>query len=87
MYTIVFSKTAAKDTQKLKATHLDDRAKKLIELLRVNPYQIPPSYEKLVGNLQGMYSRRINSQHRLVYEVYEDMKTVKIISLWTHYER
>lgn len=87
MYTIVFSKTAAKDTKKLKAAHLDDRAKKLIDLLRANPYQNPPSYEKLVGDLQGVYSRRINAQHRLVYEVYEDMKTVKIISLWTHYER
>lgn len=87
MYNIVYAKVAAKDIAKLKAAHLDIRAKKLIDLIRENPYQTPPSYEKLVGDLQGLYSRRINAQHRLVYEVFEEQKTIKIISLWTHYER
>lgn len=87
MYKIVYTKTAKKDVPKLKAAHLDEKATALIDLLRNNPYKTPPSYEKLVGDLQGLYSRRINSQHRLVYEVYEEEKVVKIVSLWTHYER
>lgn len=87
MYQIVYTKAAAKDIPLLKAAGLDDKAKALIGLLRENPYQSPPSCEKLVGDLQGLYSRRINLQHRLVYQVYEDEKTVKIISLWSHYER
>ena len=87
MYAIVFTKTAAKDVPKLKAAHLDATAKALIDVLRNNPYQTPPSYEKLVGELHGLYSRRINRQHRLVYEVLEEQKTVKIVSMWTHYER
>lgn len=87
MYRIVYTKTATKDIPKLKSAHLDDKAKALIEIVRVNPYQTPPPYEKLVGDLNGAYSRRINVQHRLVYEVYESEKTIKIISLWTHYER
>ena len=87
MYAVVFTKTAAKDAPKLKAAHLDVTAKALIDVLRVNPWQMPPSYEKLVGDLQGLYSRRINRQHRLVYEVLEEEKTVKIVSMWTHNER
>jgi len=87
MYKIVYTKTAAKDIPKLKAAHLDDKAKSLIEVVRVNPFQNPPPYEKLVGDLSGAYSRRINVQHRLVYEVYEQEQVVKILSLWTHYER
>lgn len=87
MYDIFYTKTAAKDVPKLKAAGLADKAKALIDLLRENPYQSPPSYEKLVGDLQGLYSRRINLQHRLVYQVYEDEKAVKVISLWSHYER
>ena len=87
MYAIVFTKTAAKDVPKLKAAPLDATAKALIDVLRNNPYQTPPSYEKLVGDLHGLYSRRINRQHRLVYEVLEEQKTVKIVSMWTHYER
>ncbi len=87
MYKIVYTKTALKDIPKLKAAHLDEKAKNLISLIRVNPYQTPPDYEKLVGNLQGLISRRINIQHRLVYEVCEKEKIVKIVSLWTHYER
>ena len=86
MYSIVYPKKAAGDIPKLKAARLDKKAKALIDLLRENPYQTPPPYEKLVGNLKGAYSRRINIQHRLVYEVVEDAKTVKILSLWTHYD-
>ena len=87
MYRIVYTRDAVKDIPKLKAAHLDTKAKALIELLRENPYQSPPGYEKLVGDLQGLFSRRINIQHRLVYQVLEEEKTVKIVSLWTHYER
>ena len=86
MYSIVYTNQAAGDIPKLKAARLDKKAKALIDLLRENPYQTPPPYEKLVGNLKGAYSRRINIQHRLVYEVVEDAKTVKILSLWTHYD-
>ena len=84
MYTIVYTKKAAADIPKLKATKLDKKAKALIEVIRNNPYQNPPPYEKLVGDLQGAYSRRINIKHRLVYEVMDEDQTVKIISLWTH---
>lgn len=87
MYDILYSKTALKEIPKLKAAHLDGKAKALIEILQVNPFQTPPSYEKLVGDLDGLYSRRINAQHRLVYEVCEANHTVKIYSMWTHYER
>ena len=87
MYKIVYTKTAVKDIPKLKAAHIDKTAKNLIELLRENPYKTPPTYEKLVGNLKGAYSRRINSKHRLVYQIYEETKQVNIISLWSHYER
>lgn len=87
MYRIVYTKTATKDIPKLKSAHLADKAKSLIDIIKENPFQNPPPYEKLVGDLSGAYSRRINVQHRLVYEVYESEKTIKIISLWTHYER
>ena len=87
MYKIIYTKTAVKDIPKLKAVHLDTKARALIEVLRENPYQTPPSYEKLVGDLLGLYSRRINHQHRLVYQFLEEENTVKIVSLWTHYER
>lgn len=87
MYKIKYTKAATKDIPKLKAAKLDTKAKALIDILRENPYQSPPSYEKLVGDLQGLYSRRINIQHRLVYEVFEEEKIIKIISLSTHHER
>ncbi len=87
MYKIVYTKAAVKDIPKLKAAHLDGKAQALIDVLRNDPFQSPPSYEKLVGDLNGLYSRRINVQHRLVYEVFEEEKTVKIVSLWTHYEK
>ena len=86
MYKIVYTKSAVKDIPKLKAAHLDTKAKALIEIIRINPFQSPPGYDKLVGDLQGLYSRRINIQHRLVYQVLEEEKTIKIVSLWTHYE-
>ena len=86
MYSIHYTKAAVKDIPKLKAAKLDSKAKNLIELLRTNPFQNPPPYEKLQGDLFGAYSRRINIKHRLVYEVLENDKAVKILSLWTHYE-
>lgn len=87
MYKIYYTKAAAKDIPKLKAAHLDEKAKGPVDIIRENPYQTPPSYEKLIGSLTGLYSRRINAQHRLVYEVIEEEKAVKILSLWSHYER
>ena len=86
MYRIVYTKKAVKDIPKLKAAGLASKAKVLIELVKENPYQSPPSYEKLQGDLQGAYSRRINRQHRFVYEIIEAEKTIKILSLWTHYD-
>ncbi len=86
MYKIFYTKAAQKAIPKLKAAKLDSKAKKLIEIIKGNPFQMPPPYEKLVGDLSGAYSRRINIQHRLVYEVDEMNKTIKIISMWTHYE-
>ena len=86
MYNIVYTKKAINDIPKLKSVKLDKKAKALIEIIKENPYKTPPSYEKLMGDLTGTYSRRINIKHRLVYEVLEEEKTVKIISLWTHYD-
>jgi toxin YoeB len=83
---IVFTKQAQKDARKLSAAGLKAKAEKLIQILRENPYHTPPSHEKLVGDLSGAYSRRINIQHRLVYQIVEDEKTVKIIRMWTHYD-
>lgn len=85
-YKVVYTKNAAKDISNLKAANLSNKAQNLIELIKENPFQNPPPYEKLFGNLSGLYSRRINIQHNLVYEVLEDIKTVKIISMWSHYE-
>ena len=84
MYKIIYTKTAIKDIPNLKSAHLDKNTKALIDIIRENPFKMPPPYEKLVGDLQGLYSRRINIKHRLVYEVLEEEKQVKIISLWTH---
>lgn len=86
MYKILYTKKAASDVSRLKAAKLDKKAKALIEVIRENPFQTPPQFEKLLGDLQGAYSRRINHKHRLVYEVYEEEQIVKIISLWSHYE-
>ncbi len=84
MYKIVYTKKAEKDISKLKASKLDNKAKKLIDVIRENPFRTPPPYEKLIGDMYGLYSRRINKQHRLVYEVVDEY--VKIVSMWTHYE-
>jgi Txe/YoeB family toxin of toxin-antitoxin system len=83
---IVFTNQAQKDAKKLSASGLRSKAEKLIKIFHDNPYQAPPSYEKLVGDLAGAYARRINIQHRLVYQIIEGEKTVKIIRMWTHYE-
>ena len=86
MYNIVYTKKAINDIPKLKSAKLDKKARALIEIIKENPYKTSPTYEKLMGDLTGAYSRRINIKHRLVYEVLEEEKTVKIISLWTHYD-
>jgi len=83
---IVYTKQALKDAKKIKSAGLKTRAEKILNTLEKNPYQAPPSFEKLVGDLAGAYSRRINIKHRLVYQVYEKTKTVKVIRMWTHYE-
>ena len=83
MYKIVYRKQVIKDIPKIKSAKLDTKVKNLIEK---NPFQNPPPYEKLVGDLEGAYSRRINIKHRLIYQVYETEKTIKIISVWSHYE-
>ena len=81
-----FTKQASKDAKKISSSNLKPQVEKLLAVMAVNPFQNPPPYEKLVGDLAGAYSRRINIQHRLVYQVYEKEQTVKIIRLWTHYE-
>lgn len=86
MYNIEYHKNVKKEFDKLKQNNLDDKAKKLIELIRINPFQNPPPYEKLIGDLKGLYSRRINIQHRLIYQVIEERNCVKILSLWSRYE-
>jgi toxin YoeB len=83
---LVFTKQAQKDARKLAASNLRDKAQALLDILQVNPFQNPPPYEKLIGDLDGAYSRRINIQHRLVYEVIESEGAVKILRMWTHYE-
>lgn len=83
---IVFTKKAQKDAKKIKVANLKPQVEKLLSILQKNPFQNPPSYEKLIGDLSGAYSRRINIQHHLVYQVLEDEKVVKIIRMWTHYE-
>lgn len=85
-WTLVFTRQAQKDAKKLKASGLKPKAERLLEILELNPYQNPPPFEKLVGDLAGACSRRINIQHRLVYQVLKDIKTVKVIRLWTHYD-
>lgn len=95
MYRIVYTKQAIKDLEKLKQAGISSKAKSLVDIIKNDPYQTPPRYEKLMGNLEGIISRRINIQHRLVYKVYEDEFTengikyqgkIKIIRMWTHYD-
>ena len=83
---IVYTKQAQKDARKLASSGLKDKAKLLLGIIRKDPYQNPPPYEKLVGDLSGAYSRRINIQHRLVYQIYDEEHTIKVIRLWRHYE-
>ena len=85
-WTVVFAKHALKDAKKLTAAGLKTKAQELLELLATNPFQNPPPYEKLVGDLEGAYSRRINIQHRMVYEVFKKERTVRVLRMWTHYE-
>ena len=86
MYEIVYTKRALQALPKLKAAKLGGKVEALVALLEREPFQNPPPYESLLGTLKGSYSRRINHKHRLVYQVYEEKKTVKIISMWSHYE-
>ena len=83
---LVFTKQAEKDAKKIAASGLKAKAEAIQQILRENPYQTPPPFEKLAGDLAGAYSRRINIQHRLVYQVLDDEKAVKVIRMWTHYE-
>jgi len=85
-WTLYFTKEAQKDAKKLASSNLRPKAEMLLEVLRANPFQIPPPFEKLVGDLAGAYSRRINIQHRLVYQVYPREMAVKILRMWTHYD-
>ena len=84
-YKVIYSKQALKDAKKLSSASLDKKAKELIVLIKKNPFQKPPPYEKLVGNLSGSFSRRINIKHRIVYEVLEEEKLIRISRMWTHY--
>ncbi len=86
MYEIRYHKSALKDILKLKQSNLDGKAKQLIELIKKGPFHKPPPYEKLIGDLSGMYSRRINIKHRLVYKVDEADKIIYILSMWSHYD-
>ena len=86
MWRAVFTKQAQKDAKKLASAGLRSKADKLLDILRENPYKTPPTFEKLLGDVSGAYSRRINIQHRLVYQILDNEKVVKVIRMWTHYE-
>ncbi len=83
---LIYTKQAQKDAKKLASSGLRSKAEALLEILAVDPLRTPPPFEKLVGDLAGAYSRRINIQHRLVYQILEESRTVKVLRLWTHYE-
>ena len=85
-WTLVYTKQAQKDAKKISSSGLRANVEQLLEILAANPFQSPPPYETLVGNLKGAISRRINIQHRLVYQVLPDIHTVKVLRMWTHYE-
>jgi Txe/YoeB family toxin of toxin-antitoxin system len=85
-WSVVYTKQAQKDAKKIASSNLKPQAQRLLDILAKNPFQNPPPYEKLVGDLVGAYSRRINIQHRLVYQVYARERTVKVIRMWTYYE-
>ena len=86
MYQIILSRKATEQKKWLRAAKLDGKAKSLLNIIMEDPFKNPPPYEKLVGDLRGLYSRRINQKHRLVYEVLEDKQVVHVLSMWTHYE-
>jgi Txe/YoeB family toxin of toxin-antitoxin system len=86
MYKLVFTKQAQKDAKKISSSGLKQKAQAVLDILSINPFQEYPPFEKLIGDLTGAYSRRINIQHRIVYQVYENEKVVKVIRMWTHYE-
>lgn len=83
---LVYTSSAKKDAKKVSRSALKPQVEKLLDILRTDPYQVPPPYERLVGDLAGACSRRINIQHRLVYQVLDDIETVKVIRMWTHYD-
>ena len=83
---LYYTKQALKDAKKMASSNLRPQAERLLEILKKDPFQSPPAYEKLVGDLDGAWSRRINIQHRLVYQIYPEKRAVKIIRMWTHYE-
>lgn len=85
-YTLVYTRQAKKDAKKLKSTPLAEKAKELLAVIQEDPFADPPPFEALVGDLKGAYSRRINIQHRLVYQVFTEEQVIKVIRLWTHYE-
>jgi len=85
-YSLEFTKHSQKDALRLKKAGLKEKTQQLLEVLQENPWQNPPPYEKLVGDLKGLYSRRINIQHRLIYEIYEKKKKVRVLRMWSHYE-
>ena len=82
----MYHQKALKDIERLKESKLENKAKMLIDVIKKDPYQNPPPYEKLVGDLEGLYSRRINIQHRLIYKVNKDKKQIRVLSMWSHYE-
>ena len=86
MYKIEYHKKVLKEISKLEEIKLDNKLKQLIEIIKENPYKNPPPYERLIGDLNGLYSRRINIKHRLVYKVIEDKKLIRVLSIWSHYE-
>jgi toxin YoeB len=86
IWAVVYTRQAQKDAKKIAAANLRRQTERLLDIVANNPFQNPPPYEKLVGDLAGAYSRRINIQHRLVYQVYQPQRTVKVLRMWTHYE-
>ena len=85
-FRVVFTKQAGKDAKKINGTLLGEKVKRLLSILELDPFEVPPPFEVLRGDLQGAYSRRINIQHRLVYQVIDSLQTVKVLRMWTHYE-
>lgn len=86
MWEIVFTQQARKDSKRIAAAGLRTKVEQLLDILRIDPFKTPPSFEKLIGDLSGAFSRRINIHHRLIYQVYDNERVVKIIRMWTHYE-